>query len=48
MFPDVCVFGPNCLKKKKKRRKKKPEYLCIFAGGEPKVTKIIALSRTLT
>lgn len=45
----MCVFLDRIVKKKKKKdERKKPEYLCIFAGGEPKVTKIIALSRTLT
>lgn len=43
----VCVcFWTELLKKKKKRRKKKPEYLCIFAGGEPKVTKIMYLKNS--
>lgn len=42
----MCVFLDRIVKKKKKRRKKKPEYLCIFAGGEPKVTKIMYLKNS--
>lgn len=40
----MCVFLDRIVKKKK--RKKKTEYLCIFAGGGPKVTKIMYLKNS--
>lgn len=41
----MCVFLDRIVKKKK-TKEKEPEYLCIFAGGEPKVTKIMYLKNS--